>query len=471
MEKKAIASANQWFNPGLRGLAKGHRAMASWDEDAITMSVEAARACLDGIDRSRVDSLLFASTTAPFADRLNASVIASALTLGDELGAEDIGGSQKAGATALLSGLRAIKAADSDCALVTASEMRAARVASVQELQFGDGAAAILLGSGDDVLAELIGSNSVTADFVDHFREAHEKYDYRWEERWIRDEGLAKIAPKAIKGALEKAGLTGGDIDAFVMASAMRGAPGKIAKICGISADNVRDTLGGKSGDLGVAHPLFMLAHALDEAEPGQNILVAGFGQGCDALIFRTTERLREVAGRAQSISMLNAGVNEDNYLKFLTFKGMLDIDKGMRAEQDAKTALTTLYRKRDMLTGLVGGQCTECGSAQFPRTRTCANPNCEAVDSQEPYPFAEKEAEVLSWSADYLAYTPDPPQHYGTLVFDGGGRFMADITDVEQGTIDSGSRMRMVFRIKGFDEKRGFRKYFWKATPVIENN
>jgi hydroxymethylglutaryl-CoA synthase len=24
-----------------------------------------------------------------------------------------------------------------------------------------------------------------------------------------------------------------------------------------------------------------------------------------------------------------------------------------------------------------------------------------------------------------------------------------------------------MVFRIKDFDPKRGFRRYFWKATPV----
>ena len=45
----------------------------------------------------------------------------------------------------------------------------------------------------------------------------------------------------------------------------------------------------------------------------------------------------------------------------------------------------------------------------------------------------------------------------------------MADITDVDQGTVDSGTPVRMVFRIKDFDRRRGFTRYFWKATPILE--
>jgi uncharacterized OB-fold protein len=40
------------------------------------------------------------------------------------------------------------------------------------------------------------------------------------------------------------------------------------------------------------------------------------------------------------------------------------------------------------------------------------------------------------------------------------------DITDVEPGDVDSGLAVKMVFRIKEDDERRGFRRYFWKATP-----
>jgi len=49
LQRKSIFAANSWFAPGLRGLAKGERAMANWDEDTVTMAVEAARDCLAGL--------------------------------------------------------------------------------------------------------------------------------------------------------------------------------------------------------------------------------------------------------------------------------------------------------------------------------------------------------------------------------------------------------------------------------------
>ena len=39
--------------------------------------------------------------------------------------------------------------------------------------------------------------------------------------------------------------------------------------------------------------------------------------------------------------------------------------------------------------------------------------------------------------------------------------------TDVAPGDVSSGTRVEMVFRIKDTDELRGFKRYFWKATPV----
>ena len=43
LQRKSIAAAHQWLAPNLIGKAKGERSMANWDEDAITMAVEAAR--------------------------------------------------------------------------------------------------------------------------------------------------------------------------------------------------------------------------------------------------------------------------------------------------------------------------------------------------------------------------------------------------------------------------------------------
>ena len=72
LQRKAMAAANAWFNPGIGAQGKGERTMVNWDEDAVTMAVEAARDALPGGDpfvaRKHVQALYFASTTMPFAD-------------------------------------------------------------------------------------------------------------------------------------------------------------------------------------------------------------------------------------------------------------------------------------------------------------------------------------------------------------------------------------------------------------------
>jgi 3-hydroxy-3-methylglutaryl CoA synthase len=469
LSRKAIATAHAWANPGIMGQGRGERAMGNWDEDSLTMAVEACRDCLRDLPREEIDALYLASTSLPFADRQNSGIVAAALALREAVPAADITSSQKAGTSALLQALNAAAAGTAAAPLIVASDKRRAKAASSQEMQYGDGAAALLLGPGGGI-ARFLGSHSLTIDFVDHFRGEGQDFDYAWEERWIRDEGYSKIVPRAIEGLLAKTGVRPEEIDHFILPCVFPRLDATVAKSCGIDPDRTRDNLQAVCGDTGSAHALVMLVHALQEAEPGQKILLAAFGQGCDALLFETTAALKSLSARSGIIGALARRREETNYIKYLTFNGLIEWEKGMRAERDNKTALTVLYRKHDMILGLVGGRCEKCGTAQFPRGRICVNPNCHAVDSQEPYDFAEKKARVLSWSADYLTFSMSPPQHYGMITFEEGGRFMADFTDVDPGEVDSGMEMRMAFRIKDFDERRGFRRYFWKAVPVESN-
>jgi 3-hydroxy-3-methylglutaryl CoA synthase len=470
LQRKAMAAANAWFNPGIAGQGKGERTMANWDEDAVTMAVEAARDALPNsrdplTSRGGVGALLFASTTMPFADRQNAGIVSAALSLNENIHTADVTGSQRAGLSALILALEKAAAEDKSV-LIASADRRATRAGATQEFQFGDGGAAFIVGK-QNVAARLIGTNSTSVDFIDHFRGDGEEFDYNWEERWIRDEGYTRIVPLTIKGLLEKTKVAAGAIDHFILPCLFAKLDQQLAQKCGIDPSKVRDNLAATVGECGTAHSLVMLAHALEEAKPGQKILVAAFGQGCDSAIFEVTdaiEKARPVRGVKGSLARRK---EETNYMKWLAFNGLVEMEKGMRAEKDNKTALTVTYRKRDMLFGLVGGKCEKCGTAQFPRTRICVNPNCKAVDQQTPFSFAELEGKILSWSADYLTYSQDPPQHYGMVTFEEGGRFLSDFTDVDVGSVDTGSKMRMVFRIKDFDEKRGFRRYFWKAAPI----
>jgi 3-hydroxy-3-methylglutaryl CoA synthase len=467
LQRSAVAKANAWLNPGLAGKAKGERTMANWDEDAITMAVEAARDLLGpDEDRSHIQALLFATTTAPFTDRLNAGIIAAALTLEPTIGASDVTGSQKAGVTALSTALVSARGMKGKHVLVTSADKRKAKAVSTQELEFGDAGAAIRVGE-DDVIAEWIGGAVRTADFVDHFRGAGEEFDYNWEERWIRDEGFAKLVPPTIEQALKSAVVKPEDVAHFILPSTFKGVPESLAKRLKIKPEAVRDTLSANVGEAGCAHALVMLAHSLETAKAGDVIVVAQFGQGVEALAFRVTDKIAAFKPQRGLSGWLANRKEETNYMKWLVFNGLVEWDRGMRAEKDNKTALTTLYRYNDQILGLVGGRCTETGTVQFPRTRLSVNPNKTTVDTQEPYKFAERPASVLTWSADFLTYAMSPPNHYGMMVFEGGGRIMMDITDVEQGDVETGMGVRLAFRVKETDDQRGFTRYFWKAVPA----
>lgn len=464
LQRAAVVAANSWYAPGLRAHGKGERAMANWDEDAVTMAVEASRDCLTGMDRAAVSSVLLGSSTAPFADRQNAGIVKEALTLSDDVATADLSGSQRAGMSALLQGL-AVAAGSGVQVLAIGSDKRKARPASEAELVQGDAAAALLLGPGPGV-AKLLGSHSVSADFVDHFRAAGEAVDYDWEARWVRDEGYASLAPRAILGALAKAGLDASAVDAFVL-PAPKGVAAAMAKRCGIRAEATCDDLGQSVGHSGVAHPLLMLVHALEGATPGQRILVAGFGNGCDAALFEVTDAIGTLPHRRAVTGWLSRRRDESNYLKFLSFSGQLDLEKGMRAEFDQKQPLTALWRQRRTVLGLVGGRDPKTGEVQFPRSDIPLDGNLENVGALEDYPMAELPARILTFTADSLTYSPDPPTYYGLIDFEGGGRMNVEFCDVEPADVAVGREMRMMFRVKAFDEQRHFIRYFWKAAPA----
>jgi uncharacterized OB-fold protein len=223
-------------------------------------------------------------------------------------------------------------------------------------------------------------------------------------------------------------------------------------------------------GDTGVAHPLLMLVQALEGAKAGEKILVVGFGQGADALVFEVTAA-NEKAQRGLGVAgHLARRKEETNYSRFLTINDTIEMERGMRAEADKQTAISALWRNRDAVTAFKGGCCTTCGTKQFPKARICVNPNCNAVDTQESEPFAEKIGTIQSYTADRLTYSPDPPSCYGMIRFEDGGRWMMDFTDADEKNLKVGMPMKMMFRIKDFDTQRGFRRYFWKAAPAASN-
>ena len=486
LPRALIEAAMAWANPPARKSTPGTRAICNWDEDALTMAVEAARSCITspsrvmapggaghargaGPDGSAApegaalpQSLLFCSTSAPFADRDDAVLLAAALDLPESIETLNLGASLRAGTSALISALRH---ADAVPSLVVASDARQTRAGSPQELNYGDAAAALLLGpSSPAALATVLATRSVGSDFVDHYRMNGAEFDYALEERWVRDEFLLQMVPRTVAELLSAANCAAPDVRHFAVPGSAATAQ-RIARACGVQAAQPDERVLSECGDAGAAMPLLLLAGALEAAAPGELILAVGIGQGVDALLLRAEEGVRE-APRMLSEALARRR-EESSYVRYLSHRGLLDVDFGMRAERDQRTAHTAAFRKRGALNGFRGGRCTRCGTVQFPPSRVCVNPACRATDTQVTHRLADWAGRVKSFTEDWQAYAARPPYMYGNVEFAEGGNLLMEITDAESGEIKINDAVRFVFRIKDEDRARGFRRYFWKATKT----
>ena len=465
LRRAAMANANLWANPNLKSLGRGERAVASWDEDAVTMAVEAVRDALPPAARAEVGGVLLASTSVPFADRLNSGILAGALGLADNVTALDIGGSMRAGTSAAIAGL-ALAGVTGKPVIVAAAERRRSKPGSLQEFANGDAGAAIVLGT-EKVVARVLGTHSITADFVDHFRASGEPHDYGWEERWVREEGYLKLAPAAAHAVLEAAGLLAADVTTLVLPSPLARVEAAVARKIGIADSAIQDGLAATLGYSGAAHGLVLLVAALERAVPGDRILVLGFGNGCDAILLETTEAIAGCAPRRGISGWLAMGQATDDYLRFLSYNGDIDIDWGARAEFGNKYALSMESRfSRDML-AFVGGRDKATGVVQFPKTPKGIAPGATGVANYDDVPLAEERAKVVAGTADWLTFHPSPPLYFGLIQFDNGARVAMEFVDVASGKISVGEEVEMLFRIKEVDRVRNYRHYFWKATPT----
>lgn len=457
-----IAAAHKWMAPNLRSLGKGNRAFCSWDEDSVTMAVEAARDALDQRQRGDLGSLSLASTTLPYSDLQHSTLVAAALGMNSEIRTQDIAHSQRAGVGSLLSAL----SAGDQSGLVIASDQPRGKPASTQEITYGAGAAAFTLGS-EGIVAELLGSASQSVFFVDHFRSVGEPYDYAWEERWVRNEGYLKLVPETVQRAFSDASVNSTDVTRFILASPLKGVAGAVAKKLGISPESVVDGLEAEVGYSGVAHPLLMLAQTLEQAAPDEIIVVAGFGQGSDVLVLRTTSAIRDFRPRRGVSGAIADSLIQSDYLRFLYYSGGINLEWGMRAEKNTKTALTEQYRSLDQMSTFKAGRSPD-GTVQFPQLPYSVKPGSPVPRERfEDVPLYDEPAKVLTYTADWLTYHPAPPLYVGFVQFENGARVLMETVDVGAEGLDVGTPLRMVFRIKDIDKTRGYARYFWKATPI----
>ena len=102
-----------------------------------------------------------------------------------------------------------------------------------------------------------------------------------------------------------------------------------------------------------------------------------------------------------------------------------------------------------------------------LPPQDVCAG--CGAVRQMKRERMSDVQGTITTFTIDRLAFSESPPKVAVVIDFDGGGRYRAELTDVDPDTVAIGGRVEMTFR--RLFESNGIVNYHWKARPIRGGN
>jgi hydroxymethylglutaryl-CoA synthase len=438
------------------GSSSGTRSVASYDEDATTLGVEAARAAVAHAAAADISSLWFTTTVPAYADKTNATAIHAALSLPQTVPAYDCVGSVRSFCGALLMALRS---GTEGGQLVVAGDLRGGLPGSADERNGGDAGAAVLVGDQPGTIATFLGHGSATAEFLERWRAPGEAAGHSWEDRF-GEFVYEPLALNAVAQALEVAELKVDQLDHVIIGGLPARAAKRVARSLGVTAPILGDDLAASVGNTGAAHPALMLDAVLRSAEPRERIALVVLADGADCFLFEVTPSILRY--RAAGTSSHRVATVDLPYLKYLTWRDQLRREPPRRPDPDMPVPPSTL-RERLWKFGFSASRCTVCAAVHMPPNRVCAT--CGSVDQFLLEPMSSRTGTIVTVTEDHLAFTLDSPMRIAVVDFAGGGRIQCELTDVGTTLLAKGDEVVMTFR-RAYTAGT-VHNYVWKARPI----
>jgi len=450
------------------GGGRGTRSVSGYDEDTTTMGVEAARLAIrSGSGCTPWDSLWFATSQPPYLDKTNAATIHAALGLSTCVAAFDFGGATRSGIGALKAALQS-----SGTIAVVSADRRDGLPTSADEVEGGDGAAGIVVGSADDstmLIAAYLGGSSATDEFVDRWRAPGDRRSRVWEERFGETRYLS-LGGDVWQRGLDEVGLAPEQVDQVLVTGMHARAVRGLTKEIGATSDGSVRLLSEQVGQTGTAHPSLVLTAVLEEEaagqaagelSPGRVLALIHLSDGADVLFFRTTDKLADWSPARTIRDQVVTGANLD-YGTFLSWREQVHVEPPRRPEPQ-RVSSSAAWRNQEWKFGFVGSRDRISSAIHLPPARISMEGG--AVDDMDPAPMADCSGSIVTFTVDHMSYSPSPPIVFAVVDFDGGGRFPLELTDLDAGTMAIGDRVEMTFR--RLSSADGIHNYFWKAAPV----
>ena len=446
-----------WGMPG----GPGEKAVANADEDSVTMGVEAGFDCLAGIDASKVNGLIFATTSAPYKMKALAPTIALVLGLPKNATTMDLTDTLRAGTTAIKTTVNLVRSGTCKKVLVVASELRVSEQESFDEQMLGDGATG-RAALQENLIADFRDSYSVSDEILGLWRMEKDDYPIHFEDKLEDNFAYQGNVLKAVKGLAQKTGVEVKEVGKFACSYFdPRGFLGLAGKLGLNPLKQVVDPLFTSIGNTGVSAPIIAFAHALETAESKQDILLAAHGDGADALLFTTTDKLKGLKPRVGIKGNLNRKASLFSYEQSCKFRKLTH-----RERPNHKASPVIHFRDRELEFGFLGQKCKSCGTTQFPLNRVCYV--CHGKDNFERVKLTRK-GKIFTFTKDYIRSGGAQPVPWCVIELDGGGRVFLTMTDCDPEKVKIGMDVEIIFRI--YHQGAGFNNYYWRCRRSCRLN
>jgi hydroxymethylglutaryl-CoA synthase len=264
------------------GSAMGEKAVCGWDEDIITMAAEASSNAIRhaGVGPAQIGVIYLGTASSPYIEQYVAPILAETIELKPQTSMVDFCGSINAVGAALLACLDAVEAKRINCGLVIGTEDRAVGPGTEGEQNLGASAVAMVIGN-KGTIADFDGVGTYSTLFYDRWEAVKDGWVSNYfDNRFARDYGYKRHVAEACKGAMEKAGAKCSDYTTVVLQQPDGRAPRLASRDLGVKPDQLLPDMSAGLGDLGGCSAFVGLAGVLDQAKPGEKILVASYGSG-----------------------------------------------------------------------------------------------------------------------------------------------------------------------------------------------
>jgi hydroxymethylglutaryl-CoA synthase len=300
------------------------------DEDVVTMSVEAARNALAraGVAPEDIRAVWVGSESHPYAVKPTSTIVAEALGITPYTQAADWEFACKAGSEALVAAMALVGSEMAEYALAVGMDTAQGKPGDALEYTAAAGGGAFIIGPADQSLAEIEGVLSYVTDTPDFWRREGQKYPEHGG-RFTGQPAYFKHIKNAVTGLLNDLGRSPQEYDYVVFHQPNTKFPQRVAKELGFSAAQLETgLLAPRIGNTYAGSSLIGLTAVLDQAGPGDRILLASFGSGAgsDAFSLLVTDKITERRGKALTTEDYINRRTPLDYSEYLKIRGKITL-------------------------------------------------------------------------------------------------------------------------------------------------